>query len=313
MGTPTPWGIAVNDQSSPWFVEQGSNRIARLSGGTVTEWPIPTLGCVAWNIILDPNGNPWFTEKVGNKIAKFEFQSGKFYEWTLPVPTDTIEPRGLVWNTSNTGQQFGDLWFTEYSRNRIGHIRQIDVDKVTFSFYNISAPSRGPLSIAISPIDHSLWWTEYLADKIGSLKLLENGTGLFRHYPITTHDQPWGIAVDPEGFVWVTESGKSAIGRLDPASGEYVTFAIPTSESQPHELVLELSTAIPPRLINVWFTEFNKDKIGKYVPGSNVFFEYPIITSGGRPHGIALQKGILQPDIWFTEPFGDKIGRLTRT
>lgn len=308
-GTPTPWGIAISG-GSVWYIERGNNRIARLSGSSLNGWAIPTVGSQPWGIVMDPNGNPWFTESLGNKITKLDFAANQMFEWTLPS-TDPREPRGIVWNQSSTSP---DLWYTEYMGNRIGHLHATGSGtQVVFSSYQISTADTRPLSIALSPVDRSIvWWTEYSSSRIGSLRLLDNGTALFRHYSITSGSGPWGIAVDPSGYVWVTENQKSSIGRLNPSSGEYVTFKIPTDSAEPREIAIEVTTATPASIVNIWFTEYNKDKIGKYVPGTNVFFEYPIISAGGRPHGIALASGGT-PDVWFTEPFAEKIGRLTQS
>ena len=315
-GTPIPWGITLDKSGAVWFTEQSANRIAQLGA----EYQIPTPGSVPWGITASKDEEDiWFTEETAGKIGRFVPSLKMFYEWYLPNPAESPRPRGITMNITrlSTGKTPRyDVWFTEYGRNRIGHFFGENATHVRFSFYTIPGvthPSGNsqPMCIAMSPIDYSIWFTEYQNNRISSIKLLENGSAVFRHYKIgepSDNINPWGIGVDPNGFVWVTESKRNCIGRLNPVSGEYVTFTIPTPNSEPHELVVEATTTPPYIVLNVWFTEHNGDKIGRYDPGLNVFFEYPIISTGGKPHGIVVSGP--SGTVLFTEPFAQKIGAI---
>jgi streptogramin lyase len=336
-GTPIPWGIVYDrNGGAVWITEQGANKIAQI-GSTTYEYSIPTSGSVPWGIASSKEtGDIWFTEETGGKIGRLIPTRNYIYEYSLPQLASSSDarlprPRGITMNITRLSSSSGktpstDVWFTEYGRNRIGHLLDDNTPAGTpprLGFYYIPWPGSGPaeardaqpLNIVMSPTDYSIWFTEYNTNRIGSIRLLENGTAMFRHYYVnaTGVDQTvarglWGIGVDPNGFVWVTESERNCIGRLNPISGEYVTYTIPTSNSKPHELVVEITESQPFQLVNVWFTEHNADKIGRYDPGLNVFFEYPIISAGGRPHGITIsgEKG----SVWFTEPFSQKVGQI---
>jgi len=318
-GAPIPWGITVDSGGSIWITEQGANKIAKVTN-PVYEYSIPTPGSVPWAITASKNHEDiWFTEETTGKIGVFVPSGTRFYEFGLPPdPPGLPRPRGITMNITKLSTGYTpryDVWFTEYGRNRIGHLYGPNSTHAYFSFYAIPGISvkAHPLGIAMSPIDYSVWFTEYNEDatapsRISSIKLLDNGTALFRHYDTGADSGLWGIGVDPDGFVWVTESRRNCIGRLNPASGEYVTFRTPTSNSEPHELVIEATTTTPPRVQNVWFTEYNGDKVARYDPGLNVFFEYPIISGGGRPNGIAISGSY--GSVWFTEPFAQRVGTI---
>lgn len=311
-GAPNPWGIAVDKSGNVWITEQGANKIAKV-GSPTYELSIPTPGSVPWGIAASKDHEDiWFTEETAGKIGRFIPSQNWFYEFALP-DSASARPRGITMNVTKMADgkvPRYDVWFTEYGRNRIGHLYSTDGVTVRFSFYAIPGVlDAQPLCIAMSPIDYSIWFTEYKGDRISCIRLLENGTALFKHYATSSGSGLWGIGVDPDGFVWVTESKRSCIGRLNPISGEYVTFAIPTPSSEPHELVVEaVTTSTPYRVLNVWFTEYGGNKIGRYDPGLNAFFEYSIISGGGRPHGIAMSGAYGY--VWFTEPFVQKVGAI---
>ncbi len=316
-GTPVPWGIAIDKDGAVWITEQGANRIAKVSV-PFYQMDIPTVGAIPWGITASKDHEDiWVTEETHGKIARYAPSEQKFYEWGLPDQFQA-RPRGITMNItkmSNGKTPRYDVWFTEWGRNRIGHLYGNETHGATnvrFSFYSVPYPTPGvntqPLCIAMSPMDYSIWFTEYGTNRISSIKLLENGTALFRHYATTPDSGLWGIGVDPNGFVWVTESKRNCIGRLNPVSGEYVTFAVPTPNSEPRELAIEATTIPPFTVLNVWFTEYSSDRVSRYDPGLNVFFEYPIISVGGRPHGVAVSGPY--GTVWFTEPFAQKVGSI---
>jgi virginiamycin B lyase len=309
-GTPIPWSMTIDKDGALWITEQGANKIAKLYGGLL-EWSIPTLGAVPWGITCSKDhADIWFTEETAGKIGKFS--GGVFYEWTLPDPNS--RPRGIAMNITklSTGKTpANSVWFTEYQRNRIGYLYVNDTNQARFSFYSL-LPDTSPLDIVMNPIDYSVWFTEYGKGQIGSIKLLDDGSALIKHYATSAmNSKPWGIAVDPSGFVWITESATNCLGRLNPASGEYVTFTLPTPNAEPRGLAIEAYTTPPYDVINIWFTEYNSDKIGRYSLSMNVFYEYSVITAGSRPYSIvATGPGGY---VWFTEPFAQKVGFLSQS
>jgi len=309
-GTPIPWSMTIDKDGALWITEQGANKIAKLYGGLL-EWSIPTLGAVPWGITCSKDhADIWFTEETAGKIGKFS--GGVFYEWTLP--DTTARPRGIAMNITklSTGKTpANSVWFTEYQKNRIGYLYVNDTNQARFSFYSLPSGT-SPLEIAMSPVDYSVWFTEYGKGQIGSIKLLDDGSALIKHYATSAmNSKPWGIAVDPGGFVWITESATNCLGRLNPASGEYVTFTLPTPNAEPRGLAIEAYTTPPYDVINIWFTEYNSDKIGRYSLSMNVFYEYSVITAGSRPYGIvATGPGGY---VWFTEPFAQKVGFLSQS
>ena len=58
----------------------------------------------------------------------------------------------------------GDIWFTEFSANKIGKI----TTGGTFAEYAIPTANSQPGDIAAGP-DGNLWFTEYAANKIGKI------------------------------------------------------------------------------------------------------------------------------------------------
>jgi virginiamycin B lyase len=101
------------------------------------------------------------------------------------------------------------------------------------------------------------------------------------------------------GIVWFTDPPTNRIGRLDPATGQFTMFPVPTPDSWPLGI-----TAGPDGAI--WFTERLADKVAR-MSTDGTFTEWDL-TPGAFPNRI-----IVGPDdaIWFTELRAGQIGRIT--
>src|SRR5262249_15166178 len=98
--------------------------------------------------------------------------------------------------------------------------------------------------------------------------------------------------------VWFTDPPTNRIGRLDPTTGHFTMFSVPTADSWPLGI-----TAGPDGAI--WFTERQADKVARMsTDGSLTEWD---LTPGAFPNRI-----VAGPDgaIWFTELHAGQIGRI---
>jgi streptogramin lyase len=227
----------------------------------------------------------------------------------------------------------GNLWFTEFQRNRVG--------RITLNGTVTEFPvGDSPLSITAGP-DENLWFTEN--DRIG--RITPNGAVTEFSAGITPGSRPSGITTGPDGNLWFTEQIGGRVGRITP-DGVVTEFSLGTSPDPslagialgpdgnlwftefdagkvgritPDGHVTEFSAGISPGASpegitagpdgNLWFTELNGDRIGRIIPTNGGVTEFSTgITTGAQPSGIT--RG---PDgnLWFTEQSGDRIGRIT--
>lgn len=113
---------------------------------------------------------------------------------------------------------------------------------------------------------------------------------------------PHDPAVGPDGALWFTEQMANKIGRLDPATGKFTEFPLPTEPNAgPHGLV-----AGPDG--DIWFTANFGGYIGKLNPQTRKLTQYKMPSeAAGDPHTAVFDsQGIL----WFTVQGGNMVGRL---
>jgi virginiamycin B lyase len=113
---------------------------------------------------------------------------------------------------------------------------------------------------------------------------------------------PHDPAVGRDGALWFTEQMTNKIGRLDPATGQFKEYPLPTDKnSGPHGLIADKQG-------NIWFTANFGGYIGKLDPSTGKVTEYKMPSEkADDPHTAVFDShGIL----WFTVQGGNMVGRL---
>ncbi len=150
---------------------------------------------------------------------------------------------------------------------------------------------------------------------------------------------PHNITVTPEGIVWFVMFRANNVGRLDPRSGEFRSYPVPTPGSVPHGIDWALDGSI-------WFTEARGNKVGRIdpktgdlrefsAPGGNSIIKdsqgnmywtafgtnqigqintktfeittHDLLTPESNPYGIVVDQ---KDQVWWCQMNVDKIGKL---
>jgi streptogramin lyase len=159
-------------------------------------------------------------------------------------------------------------------------------------------------------------------------------------FPVTTADSsPSEVTAGADGKLWFTETSKDKLGRMS-TGGTVTEWPTPSGGTQPQGITLGSDG-------NVWYTEPGKNKVVRITPAA-VPTEFAV--TGGKPYDIAagpggnlwisvqgasggigvmttsgsfslfttgitstIQNLAYGPDgnVWFTEPSGDTVGRIT--
>jgi streptogramin lyase len=126
-----------------------------------------------------------------------------------------------------------------------------------------------------------------------------------------TQANPWGVAFDNGGHVWVAEPGcdtepnclttfPSYIGEYNRANETLVkNYLEPKGYSSPAFLAVDKKN-------NIWFTEPTTDSIGELTPGSTPQWkQWKVPTASANPYDLFFDMG---GNIWFTEYTGNMVG-----
>lgn len=142
----------------------------------------------------------------------------------------------------------------------------------------------------------SVWF----ADRAGYIGRID-GAGHLSEWPVpasASGASPGGLVV-ADGIVWFTDSTGNRIGRLDPGTGDFTMYDVPTAGGFPLGITMGPDG-------NIWFLERRAGLVARMTP-SGTFTEWTLVTGAG-PNRI-----VVGPDdaLWFTELRSNRMGRIT--
>ena len=217
---------------------------------------------------------------TGGVVAGDLVEDEVFTEFTIPTSGST--PQGIV-----TGPD-GNLWFTEYSGNKIGRITRTGV----ITEFSVPTASSGPWHIVVGP-DGNLWFAEYAVGKLARITT----AGAITEYAVGA-STPQGLASGPDGNLWFTEVATNKIGRMTTSGTGFTEFSIPTTNSLPRAIT-------PGPDGSLWFLE-GAGKVGR-ITTAGVVTEFPIAWNSSPTDIVAGADG----NLWFVESGTATIGRIT--
>jgi len=106
---------------------------------------------------------------------------------------------------------------------------------------------------------------------------------------------------------WFVEYYGNKVGHLDPNTGVFQEWALPTAAANPYDIAVTSVSGSP----LLWGTEFGADRIFAFSPDSGVFREYKLPFTGGGASYISVEPTTsAQVRVWFTQSTGNRNGEV---
>lgn len=304
-----PAGICESRDGTIYFVQMVGNKLAKIRGEQIIEYPIPTKFSAPFKCAVDPKGDIWFTQVFGNSIARFDVRTEEITEYKIPTPDS--RPGGIAVDKK------GRIWFTQQKSNKIGLFDPAAAERMVRAAaktdggqpappepaaspatpasernrvddFRVPTPGAGPGNDLVEDDRGRLWFTEVFGNKIGAIDL---ASGAFSEVELKTPvSMPVGLARHRDGDLWVTLFRANGVARVDPRSGAVEEFPVTT------EAALPTGIAIDERG-EVWIAQMAADRIARFDRTSKRFEEIPLPGKGSGPLQLAAdQRGAL----WIT-------------
>src|SRR5579884_729481 len=104
-----PASIVTGSDHNLWILEQGINKIARMTpSGVVTQFSIPTANAGVARITYGWDQALWFTENNADKVGRIT-TAGVVTEY--PIPVANARPNGIVTCAATSCPPDGGVWF----------------------------------------------------------------------------------------------------------------------------------------------------------------------------------------------------------
>jgi virginiamycin B lyase len=232
--------------------------------GQVEEWPVPTPK-FARDPAPAPDGSIYIAVMYGNRIARFDPATQQFREWELPKDA---RPHGVLVDRE------GIVWYTGNGNGSIGRL-----DPKSGAIRDYRTPSGGdPHTLVLEDkAGGAIWFTVQNGQRIGRL---ERQSGHITEY--RTSGNPYGIAIDRQGYVWFCRIAADRLGRLDPATGVIDDFDTGAA-SKPRRM------AVGPDGM-LWVTAYGRGRLLKIDPVARKLVKSYALPAGegGGPYAVTV-------------------------
>jgi virginiamycin B lyase len=266
--------IKIDKDGNAWIPRffQGCT-LAKLDTKTeqFTTWTVPAKyngpeSRCAHVALGAPDGTIWMSDSGARRMFKFDPKTGQFQAYdsfpgyTVDKNAPSIETAGRKSKGHRTYgigvDSKGNGYFADIAGGTIG---EVDAKTGHVTLYPTPTPDSGPRRTFMDSGDH-YWFGENYASKVG---MFDTNTKQFKEW---TPPTPWSGAYpavrDKNGEVWTVGMSTDYVYRLNPDTGAFVEYLLPTVSANLRKVDVDNSTTP----VTVWVAEVHKGKLAKIEP-----------------------------------------------
>ncbi len=302
-----PAGLCEASDGTVYFVEMVANKIGKLTGDQIVEYPTPTKFAAPFKCAVDQADNVWFTEVFGNAVAKLDTHNGEITEYQIPTPESrpggvAIDHKGRVWFTEQKGNKIGvfdpaiaatavkpDAPSTASSLpEKRTSVQADEAKKVSSEEFRLPRPGAGPGGDLVQGREGWLWFPEVYGNKLGAI---DSESKQFREIDIPTPvSMPIGVAETSDGIFWVPEFRGNQLARINPRDSTVREFALEVPHSLPAGVAVDERD-------DVWVTQMAVGRIARFDKRSEKFDHFDMPGGDVSPFLIAADR---RGALWIT-------------
>ena len=270
--------LTLDSNGNPWGARHEFNGQAMLDRktGKFTDWSLPAESVSPRTrttfMAAAPNGKVWIKDDVDHKAFLLDPATGKFTGFDQFPPEinfgksapranfpndlsaqDEAAPRHNIYGIA------ADSLGNEYGADILGGgIVKVDVSTGKATLTPV-APKSGPRRMHVDAEDR-LWIGEFYGNRVAMLDT-RNGTLKEWAHPMEWYG-PYDAAPDKNGYVWTGSMSTDNIARLNPKTGKFDNYLLPTLGANVRRVDVDNSG---PRPI-FWVGENHQAKLAKVEP-----------------------------------------------
>ncbi len=258
-----------------WVANSGENTVSKVNTDTLREDARYPTGEGPSRTAVDFDGDVFLANRAFSSQSSVTRVSARDCEGTAcvrynaPVGADNAVARGIAIDEE------GFPWVGTYNDTSL---RRLDPSTgITLEAYDVGRPIFG---MAIDA-EGTIWFTsleipEYEGGHIGAF---DPGAGaVIGEWEIPGCSNPYGIMIDGDGDVWVTNFTCNNLVRYRPRDDAFQTYALPTFDRL-RGLAVDADD-------NIWVASYGSDTVSRFDPSTESFVgTYPVCDA---PIGIGM-------------------------
>jgi len=207
-----PHGLLVDKSGKVFYTGNGNGTIGELdpATGAVKQYKAPSGGS-PHTLVMDEAGTIWFTNQRGF-LGRLDRTTGEIREYRM-----SGGPYGLALDRQ------GKVWVCRMGADLMG-VLDTKTGKISELYMG---PNSQPRRVATAP-DGTLWVTLYGVGKLAHID--PAAAKVIKEYdmPAGQNGGPYAVTVDGNGRVFVSEIEKDTVAMLDPRTGQFQVFQLPS-------------------------------------------------------------------------------------
>ena len=232
---------------------------------SVVEYDIPAGGDLPHDLLPDGQGRLVITGMMTNRMYVLDPTTGTF----STVPTPAVGPRAL-----DIGPD-GTWWVALGGSNTVGAYRQGAWTTYPIGMY--------PHDVVLDG-QGRLWFNGHFTVNPERMGYLDTTTGQVHTLTVPSPPMPdggstipYGMRVDQDGLVWMTELRGNRLVRFDPAAEAFTLYDLPTTVSGPRRLAVASDGSL-------WIPEFAANKLARFDHDTETFQEWALPLPDALPY-----------------------------
>jgi streptogramin lyase len=221
----------------------------------------------------DLEGHMWITLCASGQMGKFDVNTRKI---TAYSSAEAPAKRGSYPHTLrvNPKDPEGLIWYTDAGRNSVfsmhpktKHVKEYHLLSEGQAIGAGKGESRGitPYGLDYSPVDGMIWYSKLNGNRIGRIDPNKPDGAIKEWNP--PFRGPRRLHLDQDGIVWVPGFGSGVLGKFDPTTEQWTTYALPDMENQ-----IPYALNIDPQGF-VWICGTGNDTINRFDPKTERLIE----------------------------------------
>ncbi|HET6458969.1 MAG TPA: copper resistance protein CopC [Nitrosopumilaceae archaeon] len=213
--------LALDSENKIWYTDPLSELVGNYnpSDNSNQVYKIPTQGILS-GIAIDSSDNIWLIDVTNNEVLKFNpivknFTSINIGDNSQPLGITIDKSSGLVWIAEGNGSKIASIDPNNYKINEYAPTEK-----------NVTLAT--PTGIISDPVTNKIFVSEHDGYAVSIFNPLLK---TFKNYTLDSHGLPLGMVFDNYHNLWIAQHTLDKIAVVDPRTGQFREFDIPSSNS----------------------------------------------------------------------------------
>ena len=262
----------------------------------ITEFPLPAANELPHDLVLGPDRHVWVTAFWNSQIWAMDPATGRFETYAVSNDRQTVaQVRALEFDRQ------GRLWLVTG-----GNLSVVMLDPRTRKFASFKV-GMYPHDLVIDS-HGDIWVNDYFA-KHEQIARVAAADGKVSVFPLPSAKLPasaglplsYGMQVDSEDRLWVTQLGANTLARYDIKAGTSGLYPLPDANVGPRRNAIGLDG-------KVWIPEFNTGRLTSFDPRTERFETFATGHSAAGIYDVAVDPRT--GDVWLAAALASELIRF---